>query len=286
MLASISFARSSFGSGDLNARISSQLASLAANRGTRFTTNVVQNVNGQISRFQLSPDAFRQFAEGRLASLFPTSQQPLSIESPRFETNRGVQPIPQPPAATTPQQRPLAAANPTIIPLDAPTEQAATDIAEVNSLAAPTPISAPVPTPRSSSPTQSSTSSQVAQFIGLINDFRQSNGKAPLSLDSQLNAFAAEHNQYQISQGSISHDGFQSGRSTAALRAIDNGFTAAENVAFNQGFDDPVGQAFNQLINSPGHRRNILADYPAGASGVDIAATPDGRFYFTQLFVG
>jgi uncharacterized protein YkwD len=254
MLASASFTRRGFSSDGIQSLISSQLDQLTSNPGQRSSTSVVQNINGQVSRFQFSPEQFQDFAAASFEDLFSGFR------------------LPQPgsPAATAQPSGSITSS-----------QQFSNDVSEATDLIVPSSDQASL-----AAPAQTSSSSEAAQFMGLINDFRQANGKAPLTLNSQLNSLAAEHNQTQIAQGRISHDGFETGRSSAALRSVDRSSTAAENVAFNRGFGDPVGQAFQQLIDSPGHRRNILADYPAGMSGVAIDTTPDGRSYFTQLFVG
>lgn len=262
MLASTSFTSRSFSSHSFRSLISSQLDRLSSSPGVRFSISVVQNINGEVSRFQFSPEQFQDFTAASFEDRFSGFRLP--------QPGRPAA-TPQPSVSNTPAQ-----------PFSNDVPEATDPIAPTSELASlAVPVSAPAP-----AQVQTSTSSEVAQFMGLVNDFRQANGKAPLTLNSQLNSLAAEHNQNQIAQGRISHDGFETGRSTAALQSIDRSSTAAENVAFNRGFEDPVGQAFQQLINSPGHRRNILADYPAGASGVAIDTTPDGRSYFTQLFVG
>jgi len=55
----------------------------------------------------------------------------------------------------------------------------------------------------------------------------------------------------------------------------------SENVAYNYGQLDPVECAVNGWINSPGHRKNMLATNTCCGIAVYCYL---GKFYFTQLF--
>jgi uncharacterized protein YkwD len=57
---------------------------------------------------------------------------------------------------------------------------------------------------------------------------------------------------------------------------------AAENVAYNRGYPDCVGNAFQGWLNSSGHRKHIVGNYQL--TGIGVAKTPEGGYYFTQIF--
>jgi len=55
----------------------------------------------------------------------------------------------------------------------------------------------------------------------------------------------------------------------------------SENVAYNYGCADPIEVAVRGWINSPGHRKNMLATNNLCAIAVYCKY---GKFWFTQLF--
>jgi uncharacterized protein YkwD len=57
-----------------------------------------------------------------------------------------------------------------------------------------------------------------------------------------------------------------------------------ENIAFNQGYKNPIEFAVERWMKSTGHRENILNDRWK-ESGIGIAITADGAYYFTQVFI-
>lgn len=114
-----------------------------------------------------------------------------------------------------------------------------------------------------------------------INQFRQSQGLEPLTLDPVISTQARQHSQTMTQTGTLSHDGFEQRveviRQQLALQS------AAENVGTNQGYDNPAQQAVEGWQNSPGHRQNILGDF--SQTGIGIAQDDQGQYYFTQIFV-
>ena len=71
-------------------------------------------------------------------------------------------------------------------------------------------------------------------------------------------------------------------------RAIDFGLddwrSIGENIAYNKGFSNPVEFAVERWMLSDGHRRNLLHSRWR-ESGVGVAVTADGTYFFTQVFV-
>jgi uncharacterized protein YkwD len=61
---------------------------------------------------------------------------------------------------------------------------------------------------------------------------------------------------------------------------------AGENLALNNySLDQAAERAMTALMNSPTHRANILAD-DYFRIGIGEISTPDGRHFFTMIFLG
>lgn len=113
--------------------------------------------------------------------------------------------------------------------------------------------------------------SQASQFeqqmLSLINAERTSRGLDPVQLELRLNDSAEDHSEWMLNNNVFSHTGV--GGSSAGDRMADAGFqfsgswTWAENIAWQSergapGLADDVIDLHNSLMNSPGHRANIL----------------------------
>ncbi|HNQ14829.1 MAG TPA: CAP domain-containing protein [Pyrinomonadaceae bacterium] len=57
-----------------------------------------------------------------------------------------------------------------------------------------------------------------------------------------------------------------------------------ENIAFNRGYRDPIRTAVDKWMLSTSHRNNLL-NPRWQETGIGIAVTPEGCFYFTQVFL-
>lgn len=106
-------------------------------------------------------------------------------------------------------------------------------------------------------------------FFRMINETRESRGLAPLLLETHLNAAADAHVRWMLTTDSFSHSGAQG--SNARERIERAGFdlagtwATAENIAYVSVDDDgslrdEVRHLHQNLMNSPGHRQNILSD--------------------------
>lgn len=145
-----------------------------------------------------------------------------------------------------------------------------------------TPSAIPAPTLEAASASGDAVRFQamVDEIHQQVNDFRRSQGLAPLTLDPAISAEALQHSEVMAQSGSLSHDGFQDRidrlSQTLSLRS------AAENVAFNFGHSDPASQAVSGWKGSTGHRKNMLGDF--STTGIGIVQDDQGRYYFTQIF--
>ncbi|MGR3760597.1 CAP domain-containing protein [Roseobacteraceae bacterium NS-SX3] len=106
------------------------------------------------------------------------------------------------------------------------------------------------------------------QMLELINNERTSRGLQPVQLELRLNESSEDHSSWMLAQDVFSHTG--AGGSSAGDRMRAAGFdfsgswTWAENIAWQSergapGLADDVTDLHNSLMNSPGHRANILS---------------------------
>ncbi|MEL6521133.1 MAG: CAP domain-containing protein [Pseudomonadota bacterium] len=104
-------------------------------------------------------------------------------------------------------------------------------------------------------------------MLDLINAERRSAGLNELVLEQNLNAAAERHSSWMLAVDVFSHTGI--GNSSPTERMADAGFDffggwiSAENIAVQtergeEGYFDDVEDLHEALMNSPGHRANIL----------------------------
>lgn len=117
------------------------------------------------------------------------------------------------------------------------------------------------------------------QMLDLINAERAALGLDPVLLELRLNDSAEDHSAWMLAEDVFSHTG--AGGSTAGMRMADAGFefsggwTWAENIAWQStrgapGLADDVIDLHESLMNSPGHRANILkADVEVIGIGIE-----------------
>ena len=104
-------------------------------------------------------------------------------------------------------------------------------------------------------------------MLELINAERAKAGAPPLRLERHLNQSAEDHSEWMLATDRFSHTG--AGGSSATQRMKDAGFDfsgtwrSAENIAVQtergaSGIRDDVADLHQSLMNSPGHRANLL----------------------------
>jgi uncharacterized protein YkwD len=127
------------------------------------------------------------------------------------------------------------------------------------------------------------------RILALANDFRRSQGLAPLAAEPRLAAAARDFADVLAGTGHLDHDA--DGR-TPSQRASAAGYgwcMVAENIALegrSAGFESAeLAQALvDGWIQSPGHRRNLLAA-DATQTGIAIARSPrSDRWFAVQMF--
>lgn len=114
-------------------------------------------------------------------------------------------------------------------------------------------------------------------ILVLVNEHRASVGLAEIARDQQYaSAYAVDHTQYMIDMKRINHDNF--GTRSEALKQR-GAKVVGENVAFGYNSAEAV---VNAWLNSESHRNIIEGNYTH--SGFGIMKSPEGKYYFTQLF--
>ncbi len=104
-------------------------------------------------------------------------------------------------------------------------------------------------------------------MLELINEERTSRGLDPLSINNALNDASEDHSQWMLDTDTFSHTG--DGGSTATQRidasdyALEGSWRTAENIGWQSergepGIADDVRSIHERLMNSDGHRANIL----------------------------
>lgn len=123
---------------------------------------------------------------------------------------------------------------------------------------------------------------QEQQMLSLINRERQKAGLSPLQADPQLTKVARLKSQDMIQNRYFSHQSPTYGSPFDMLRRFGISYrTAGENIAGNRS----VEAAHAALMNSPGHRANILN---RSFTQIGIGIQTGGQYgsMFTQLFKG
>jgi uncharacterized protein YkwD len=112
-----------------------------------------------------------------------------------------------------------------------------------------------------------------SQFLCILNDYREQNGKSPLSYDSKMNTVALNHSKWMTSSGIFSHTGEND---INFMDRCSNGSTSckAENLAAGA---TSAEQLFNVWKDSVPHNKNMLGNYNRLGLG------RDGKYY-TAIF--
>lgn len=122
--------------------------------------------------------------------------------------------------------------------------------------------------------------------FSLINKKRSEAGLPALVWNEDLTRVARLHSENMAAYNFFSHTG-QDGKlvnNRADIAGIKHWRSIGENIAYNRGFGDPTLCAVEKWMMSPGHRDNILKTNWK-ESGIGVAVTATGTFYFTQVFL-
>ncbi|GAA0549569.1 CvpA family protein [Chitinophaga japonensis] len=119
-----------------------------------------------------------------------------------------------------------------------------------------------------------------AEMLGMLNEERRKNGLDPLKADPEMKTVARSHSQDMLVSGYFSHIDLEGQTPSERMREAGVRFlVAGENLALS-----PTLQlAHNGLMNSPGHRANIL-NPSFGRVGIGILDGGKHGLMVTQNF--
>lgn len=140
----------------------------------------------------------------------------------------------------------------------------------------------PAPIPEDDSNQSSEFSAEEKMMLELVNKERQQRGLNPLVMDTELVHLARMKSQDMIEKNYFSHTSPTYGSPFEMMKDYGVAYRyAGENLAGAS----TVEIAHRSLMNSPGHRANILnANYKKIGIGI-ISGGPYGKM-FTQMFTG
>lgn len=117
------------------------------------------------------------------------------------------------------------------------------------------------------------------ETMDLINKYRVSKGLNTLGTINYLSLKAEEHTNYMMVNNAVSHDNFAV-RLKDIVRTL-GVIKVSENIAYN--YNTPQ-EALDAWLNSPEHKKNIMADYTN--FGISVRQHPINiRKYYTNIFV-
>ncbi|WP_134496388.1 CAP domain-containing protein [Microvirga pakistanensis] len=104
-------------------------------------------------------------------------------------------------------------------------------------------------------------------MLELVNSARAKVGAQPLAFNGNLNTSADSHTNWMIATDTFSHTGVNGSTPTARMKSagyvFSSSWSSAENIAWAStrsptGYQDEVQLLHSNLMNSPGHKANIL----------------------------
>lgn len=120
----------------------------------------------------------------------------------------------------------------------------------------------------------------------LINQRRENCGLTPLKWSDDVARIARLHSENMANFNFFSHTDMNGlmVNDRADILGIRKWQAIGENIAYNQGFENPVEFAVERWMQSPKHRDNLLSSRWR-ESGIGIAVTANGTYYFTEVFL-
>lgn len=144
----------------------------------------------------------------------------------------------------------------------------------------PTPV--PEPTPQPTPPQIPGLSVEEQRMVQLVNEERRKAGLSALQVDQELSSVARVKSKEMIEKDYFSHTSPTYGSPFEMMKKFGIQYrSAGENIACNQSVD----AAHKALMESPGHRENILN---ASFTHIGIGIVDGGICgkMFTQMFIG
>lgn len=122
------------------------------------------------------------------------------------------------------------------------------------------------------------------KMLKLVNKDRKKHGLKALRMQQDLREVARKHSKDMARKDYFEHENISGQTPFDRLEeARITDIVAGENLAKIRGFKNPVVRAEIGLMNSPGHRANIL-NKEYNTIGIGIIKSVDQSFYYTQNF--
>lgn len=120
----------------------------------------------------------------------------------------------------------------------------------------------------------------------LINTERALAGLQTLKWNDKIADVARLHSNNMADLNFFSHKGLDGLMVDDRAAQLNMGPWRAigENIAFMKGYEHPAQMAVEKWLQSTSHRGNIL-DPQWTETAIGLAVTPDGKYYFTQVFI-
>ena len=147
----------------------------------------------------------------------------------------------------------------------------------------PTPAPAPTPAPEATpAPSQIELTADQQHMLDLINEERSKVGLASLKIDAELQKMAQAKSDDMVAKSYFDHNSPTYGSPFDMMKKFGITYTTAgENIAGNSSVD----KAHEALMNSPGHKANILKS-SYNYIGIGITSSPTYGKVFAQDFIG
>jgi uncharacterized protein YkwD len=139
---------------------------------------------------------------------------------------------------------------------------------------APVPVAAPAPAP---APAAFDPAAAAQRLLDLTNQERAAAGIGPMAMRGDVTSIAQGHSEAMAAAGTIWHN-------EAYLTHPVRTALAAKMLGENVGMGGSVDQVHVALMNSPGHKANILEPVFT-VVGMAVVKAPSGALYVTQDFV-
>ena len=122
--------------------------------------------------------------------------------------------------------------------------------------------------------------------FNLINATRAEAGLSSLKWSDKVAEVARVHSNNMASLNFFSHKGLDGTMvdDRAAQLKMGDWNAIGENIAFLKGFPNPVEIAVEKWLKSSSHKQNLL-DPSWTETAIGLAVSPDGKYYFTQVFI-
>lgn len=124
------------------------------------------------------------------------------------------------------------------------------------------------------------------EVFDLINVQRAKVGLSSLQWNDDVARMARLHSENMANFSFFSHtdlNGLMVNDRADAL-GINKWRAIGENIAYNRGYENPAQSAVQRWMQSSAHRENLLNNRWR-ESGIGIAVTEDGTYYFTEVFL-